>query len=99
MAVRNKEEILEAIKTRVGEQTDDETISFLEDVSDTFTDLETRANGDCEDWKTKYEENDKMWRERYTTRFFSKEPEPDPKPEPEPEPEVKKTFSDLFKEG
>ena len=51
------------------------------------------------DWKTKYEENDKMWRERYTTRFFSKEPEPDPKPEPEPEPEVKKTFSDLFKEG
>lgn len=99
MAVRNKEEILEAIKTRVGEQTDDETISFLEDVSDTFTDLETRANGDGEVWKTKYEENDKMWRERYTTRFFSKEPEPDPKPEPEPEPEVKKTFSDLFKEG
>lgn len=99
MAVKNKEEILEAIKTRVGEQTDDETISFLEDVSDTFTDLETRVNGDGEDWKTKYEENDKMWRERYTARFFSKEPEPDPKPEPEPEPEVKKTFSDLFKEG
>ena len=97
MAVRNKEEILEAIKTRVGEQTDDETISFLEDVSDTFTDLETRANGDGEDWKTKYVENDKSWRERYTNRFFSKEPEPEPKPEPEPE--VKKTFSDLFKEG
>lgn len=97
MAVRNKEEILEAIKTRVGEQTDDETISFLEDVSDTFTDLETRANGDGEDWKAKYEENDKSWRERYTNRFFSKEPEPEPKPEPEPE--VKKTFSDLFKEG
>lgn len=97
MAVRNKEEILEAIKTRVGEQTDDETISFLEDVSDTFTDLETRANGDGEEWKKKYEENDKSWRERYTNRFFSKEPEPEPKPEPEPE--VKKTFSDLFKEG
>lgn len=99
MAVRNKEEILDAIKTRVGEQTDDETISFLEDVSDTFTDLETRANGGGEDWKTKYEENDKSWRERYTSRFFSKEPEPEPNPEPEPEPEVKKTFSDLFKEG
>ena len=99
MAVKNKEEILEAIKTRVGDNTDDETISLLEDVSDTFTDLETRANGDGEDWKTKYKENDKTWRERYTNRFFSKEPEPDPKPEPEPEPEVKKTFSDLFKEG
>lgn len=97
MSVKNKDEILEAIKTRVGEQTDDETISFLEDVSDTLTDLETRTNGDGEDWKTKYEENDKSWRERYKNRFFSKEPEPEPKPEPEPE--VKKTFSDLFKEG
>ena len=99
MAVKNKDEILEAIKTRVGDNTDDETISFLEDVSDTLTDLETRASGYGEDWKTKYEENDKSWRERYTNRFFSKEPEPEPKPEPEPEPEVKKTFSDLFKEG
>ena len=98
MSVRNKDEILEAIKTRVGENTDDETISLLEDVSDTLTDLETRAGGG-EDWKTKYEENDKLWRERYKNRFFSKEPEPDHKPEPEPEPEVKKTFSDLFKEG
>ena len=53
MAVKNKEEILEAIKTRVGEQTDDETISFLEDVSDTFTDLETRANGDGEGLENK----------------------------------------------
>jgi hypothetical protein len=98
MGVKNKDEILEAIKTRVGDNSDDETISLLEDVSDTLTDLETRASG-VEDWKTKYEENDKLWRERYTNRFFSKEPGPDPKPEPEPEPEVKKTFSDLFKEG
>ena len=96
MGVKNKDEILEAIKTRVVDNTDDETISLLEDVSDTLTDLETRASG-AEDWKTKYEENDKLWRERYTNRFFSKEPEPGPKPEPEPE--VKKTFSDLFKEG
>ena len=98
MSVKNKDEILEAIKTRVGDNTDDETISLLEDVSDTLADLETRASAD-EHWKTKYEENDKLWRERYTNRFFSKEPEPDPKLEPEPEPEVKKTFSDLFKEG
>lgn len=96
MAVKNKDEILEAIKTRIGEHTDDETISFLEDVTDTLTDLESKANGDGEDWKTKYEENDKTWRERYTERFFSKEPEKEKK---DPEPEVKKTFADLFKEG
>lgn len=98
MSVKNKDEILEAIKTRVGDNTDDETISLLEDVSDTLADLETRASGG-EHWKTKYEENDKLWRERYTNRFFSKEPEPDPKLVPQPDPEVKKTFSDLFKEG
>lgn len=98
MAVKNKDELLETIKAKVGDSTDDETISLLEDVSDTFSDLETRASGG-DQWKTKYEENDKLWRERYTNRFFSKEPEPDPKLDPEPEPEVKKTFSDLFKEG
>ena len=34
MAVKTREEILETIRTRVGDQTDDETISFLEDVTD-----------------------------------------------------------------
>ena len=90
---------METIKVRVGDSTDDETISFLEDVSDTLTDLEKRANGDGEDWKTKYEENDKNWRERYTNRFFSKEPDTDPNPPQGQNTEVKKTFSDLFKEG
>ena len=55
MAVKTREEILEEIKTRVGEQTDDETIAFLEDVTDTLSDLETRANGNGKDWKTMYE--------------------------------------------
>ena len=97
MAVRTREEILESIRTRVGEATDDETISFIEDVTDTLADLETRANGNGEDWEQRYRENDEIWRKKYTERFFSKpEPEPDQEPEPEPEPE-KKTFADLFK--
>lgn len=96
MAVRTREEILESIRTRVGEATDDETIAFIEDVTDTLTDLETKANGDGEDWEKKYRENDESWRKKYTERFFSKEPEPEPDPDPEPEPI--KTFADLFKE-
>ena len=96
MAVRTREEILESIRTRVGEATDDDTIAFIEDVTDTFTDLETRANGDGTDWEKKYKENDESWRKKYTERFFSKDPEPEPKPDPEPEPI--KTFEDLFKE-
>lgn len=96
MAVRTREEILESIRTRVGEATDDDTISFVEDVIDTLTDLETKANGDGEDWEKKYRENDESWRKKYTERFFSKEPEPEPEPDTEPEPI--KTFADLFKE-
>ena len=94
MAVRTREEILESIRTRVGEATDDDTIAFIEDVADTFTDLETRAKGDGTDWKKKYKDNDESWRKKYAERFFSKEPEPNPEPEPEPI----KTFEDLFKE-
>lgn len=96
MAVKTREEILEELRLRVGEQTDDETIAFLEDVTDTLSDLETKANGNGTDWKTKYEENDAEWRKKYTERFYSSEPEvviEDPKPE---EPHPPKTFAELF---
>jgi len=73
MAIKSKDEILEQIQERFGEDTSDETISFLEDVTDTFTDLETRASGDGVDWKAKYEENDNEWRQKYRDRFFSPE--------------------------
>ena len=66
---------------------------MLEDVSDTFTDLNERSG---EDWKTKYEENDKAWRKRYTDRFSGKaDPELDQGgDEPEPKP---LTYESLFK--
>ena len=99
MAVKTREEILNSFKTRLGENPDDETISFLEDVTDTLDDFEKRANGDGTDWKSKYEENDANWRKKYTERFFSVEPKPEPNPEPKPEPDnTPMTFSDLFKE-
>ena len=96
MAVKTREEILEKIKNRVGNQSDDETIEFLEDVTDTLSDLEEKAKGDGVDWKAKYEENDAEWRKKYTDRFFSSEPitnEEPPSPEPQSEPT---TFDELF---
>lgn len=95
MAVKTREEILESFRTRLGENPDDDSISFLEDVTDTLDDFEKRANGDGTDWKSKYEENDANWRKKYTERFFSGEPNPEPKPEQDDTP---RTFSDLFKE-
>ena len=96
MAVRTREEIMESIRTRIGDSTEDEDIAFLEDVSDTLDDLELRANGGGEDWKTKYEENDKEWRRKYTERFFSKVE--DSEDLEDPEKEEPKTFEDLFEE-
>lgn len=97
MAVKTREELLKSIKARVGDNTDDETIAFLEDVTDTLTDYEEKVKGDGVDWKNKYEENDKMWRQKYTDRFFNGEPDKPDTPQPKPEDEKNITrFEDLF---
>ena len=94
MAVRTTQEIIDALRESFGESPDDTQLAMLEDVSDTFTDLNEKYS---EDWKTKYEENDKAWRKRYTDRFSGK-PDPEPNPlEDEPEPPKLLTFESLFK--
>lgn len=96
MAVRTREEILAEVRARLGEQTDDETIAFMEDISDTISDLETKAKGDGTEWKTKFEENDAEWRKKYIERFYSSDPNPDPEP-PNPNDTTKpNTFAELF---
>lgn len=96
MAVKTREEIIEEVKVRVGEQTDDETIAFLEDITDTLSDLETKAKGDGTDWKAKYEENDAEWRKKYTDRFYSSEPNLDSEPSKPDDATNPKTFAELF---
>lgn len=93
MAVRTTQEIIDALKESFGESPDDTQLAMLEDVSDTFTDLNEKSG---EDWKTKYEENDKAWRKRYTDRFSGKAvPEQDSSgDDPEPKP---LTYESLFK--
>lgn len=93
--IKTKEEILEQIKTRLGEDTSDEALSFIEDITDTLTDYEAKTN-DTTDWKQKYEDNDKQWRERYKERFFSGETvEEEEEEQGLPEPPL--SFDDLFK--
>lgn len=95
MAVRTKEEILNTIKGIIGENTDDNYLELLEDITDTLDNYDG-LNADNTDWKTKYEENDKEWRQKYKDRFFSRQVEEDNELDnEEPEP-VKITFDDLF---
>lgn len=99
MAVKTRDEIMEAIRKRIGEDTSDEAISLLEDVTDTLTDYETKV-ADKTDWKTKYDEMDASWRKKYMDRFSGKtgeevkeEQEEQIKDDSEP-----RTFDELFTE-
>lgn len=76
MAVRTRDELMESIKARIGEDTSDEAIAFLEDMTDTLDEYE-RSRGDGTDWKTRYEENDREWRQRYRDRFYGNTPDPE----------------------
>jgi hypothetical protein len=69
MAVRTRDEILAAIRSRLGDDTSDDALTIIEDIDDTFKDYETRTG---EDWKSKYDELDAQWRKRYRDRFFQK---------------------------
>ena len=96
MAVRTKQELLDAVRTRLGDDTSDETIAFVEDFNDTINDYENKINNDNTNWKEKYEQNDKEWRTKYRERFFSGT---DPQENDEPEDKPKKmTYEELFKE-
>lgn len=68
MAVRKLEELMSKAKELFGDDSRDEVLEFYEDISDTYVERE----GDGEDWKSRYEENDKMWRDKYRERFFKK---------------------------
>lgn len=98
MAVRTREEILESIRNIVGDSTDDNTLQFLEDVADTFTDFENKTANQS-DWEAKYKENDEGWRKKYAERFYTGDPGIPPKNN-EPvidEPDGKPTrFEELF---
>ena len=103
MAVRTIEEITKALTDKLGEDTSDEAIALLEDVSDTLNDYNQRIT-DNGDWKKKYETNDADWRKKYRDRFMGKVDESAddklvPPADDEPVQKKKLTFDSLFKEG
>ena len=71
--VLTKDELMKKLSSYIGERNDDDSISLIEDVSDTVDSFVSQEPQ--EDWKAKYDELDKTWRERYKERFFSELPE------------------------
>lgn len=69
MAVLSREDFFNRIRKQIGDDTSDESISFIEDVTDTYNALE-QSSKDETDWKSKYEKLDEVWKKRYRDRFF-----------------------------
>lgn len=100
MAVLSKEEFMNKLNERFIE-TDDDTLKIIEDFTDTFNDFESRTL-DKENYKEKYEKNDKEWREKYRLRFFGENIDPE-SVKTENEEDIKnesenKSYEDLFEE-
>lgn len=97
MAVVNKDTIMERLRENFNDNDSDDVLGLLEDVTDTLNDYQSRLeeNGD---WKERYEQNDREWRQKYKDRFFNNDPEPDPEPEPDKDSEqaTPTTFEELF---
>lgn len=63
--VKTKEEMLAEIKSYIGDRTDDETVSLVENVTDTLSDMEKNGNAEA-----RVKEVEDMWRAKYMERFF-----------------------------
>ena len=107
--VLTKEEFLANLKSRVGDDTSDEALKYLEDMTDTFNDLTKKAQGNKktdEEWEKELKAKDEEWRIKYRERFFNSDAsnggkEDDPllsPPKEEPKPEETVTIDDLFSE-
>lgn len=71
MAVLTRDEFFDRVQKIVGTDTTDESLTFIEDMTDTYNSLDERANGDGTDWEQRYKDLDESWKEKYKKRFFS----------------------------
>lgn len=103
----SKEELLEKVKTYVGDRTDDESLEIIEDISDSFESSDSAEK--IEEIKTEYESKlanlDNEWREKYKARFFSEKDKQDNDEPDTPDgggdddnDDEKTEYSDLFEE-
>lgn len=106
MAVLEKENFFKRIQEYVGDDVSDESIAFIEDITDTYNALKEASKNENE-WETKYKELDEKWKKRYRDRFFSGNagtPETTPDTALEQQKEdvesdgEKKDFDELFEE-
>lgn len=87
----SKEDFLKELKDYTGDRTDDETLKIVEDASDSWSETEE----DPEDWKGKYEDLAKKYKDRFSETVVKEEPD---EKDDEEEKKEKINIDDLFKE-
>ena len=96
MAIVSKEDLIKRLSEKFWDDNSDEVIQLTEDLSDTLNDFDSRIN-DTEDWKSKFEENDNMWRKKYKDRFLEPSDSNDNENHEQDDDEnTNVTFNDLF---
>lgn len=99
MAVLTMDELRQRMADRFGQTEDESDISFMEDITDTFTDLQTNANAtQLQELQDKYSALQKKYRDRFFNSSASDSDEDLIEPTSDPEPKIMK-FDDLFTQG
>lgn len=71
MVVLDRDTYFTRLNTFLEGNHSDEGIQFLEDMTDTYNDMNARIEGGSTDWEQRYHELDEEWKERYKKRFFA----------------------------
>lgn len=102
MAVLTREQFMEKLNTLTDGKTDDETLSMIQDFSDTFKSLEEKEDVEAVrgDYEAKLKSLDDTWRNKYRDAFFNgtEEKKEEIEDEKEEEKEEPHTYEELFKE-
>lgn len=105
--ILDKEAFMSSLKSRIGDDTSDEAMAFLENMSDTYNDLLAKASTDtqteADEWHKKYDEVvkekaelDNNWRQKYRDRFFGSDEGEDDGDDKNTPPKQITSFDDLF---
>ena len=99
MAVVEKESIMTRLNELIGDRTDDEAISIVEDVSDTIDSASGKGMVTEEEANRRVAEKEAEWRKKYKERFFSGGEGEEGKKTPENnETKTQEKYEDLFEE-
>lgn len=98
MAVLSRDDFINRVHAYIGEDSSDDGISFLEDMTDTIEDYERRT-ADSDDWERRYRELDETWKRRYKHRFLTGHSQIDETDETEEIAPEEVEIEDLFEES